>query len=209
MCRRVLEEGHDMVIGDRLSSTYFEENKRPFHGAGNQLMRFLINRLFQSHVHDIMTGYRALSRTFVKGFPVLSHGFEIETEMTIHALDKNFLISELPVQYRDRPEGSMSKLNTIRDGYRVVLTALQLFRDYRPFRFFSIIALLLLLCAGVLVMPVFVEYARTGLVPRFPTLIVAGFITLFASLIYICGLLLEVINKKHRQEYELFLHLIK
>lgn len=207
MCRCVLEEGYDMVVGDRLSSTYFGENKRPFHGFGNKLMRFLINRLFDSNVRDIMTGYRALSRKFVKGFPVLSQGFEIETEMTIHALDKNFLIKEIPVQYRDRPQGSTSKLNTISDGYRVVITALQLYRDYRPLRFFSMLSLLLILWAAILMIPVLLEYAETGLVPRFPTLIVVGFITLFASLLYMCGLLLEVISKKHRQQYELIVRL--
>ena len=137
MCRLVLEEKVDMVIGDRLSSTYFEENKRPFHNFGNSLVRGLINRLFHANVKDIMTGYRAFSKPFVKHFPVLSQGFEIETEMTIHALDKNFYIREVPVQYRDRPEGSVSKLNTYSDGAKVLMTIARLFGEYKPFLFNS------------------------------------------------------------------------
>lgn len=139
----VLDKGVDMVIGDRLSSTYFIENKRRFHNTGNRLVRFLINFLFHSNVSDMMTGYRAFSPLFAKSFPVLSKGFEIETEMTIHALDKNFLIEEIPVGYRDRPIGSESKLDTVSDGIRVLKTIAALFREYKPFAFFSIIAALL------------------------------------------------------------------
>ena len=150
MCDYVLQGGVDMVIGDRLSSTYFEENKRPFHNFGNSLVRTLINRLFHSNVKDIMTGYRAFSRSFVKHFPVLSRGFEIETEMTIHALDKNFLLKELPIKYRDRPEGSLSKLNTYSDGFKVLMTIARLFRDYKPFVFFtSVFVICLLLALGM------------------------------------------------------------
>ncbi len=205
MCDLVLDNGIDMVIGDRLSSTYFEENRRLFHNTGNRLVRILINWIFQSSIKDVMTGYRAYSKSFVKHFPVLSKGFEIETEMTIHALDKNFLIREIPVNYRDRPEGSISKLNTYNDGLKVIYTIFKLFRDYKPFWFFSLISLSLILVALGLFIPVFVEYLNTGLVPRFPTLIVSGFISLLAILLWMCGLILEVTVKKHRQLFELLL----
>lgn len=203
MCDEVLNGGADMVIGDRLSSTYFEENKRPFHNVGNVTVRYLINKLFHSHVRDIMTGYRAFSKEFVKMFPVLSKGFEIETEMTIHALDKNMLLKEIPVTYRDRPVGSVSKLNTYSDGIKVILTIFRLFRDYKPLLFFSFISLVLLVVAAILFAPVFMEYLRTGLVPRYPTLIVSGFIVLLAMLMWSCGVILEVLVKKHRQMFEI------
>ena len=204
MCRLV-EDGADMVIGDRLSSTYFTENKRPFHNEGNRLVRFLINRIFHSDIHDIMTGYRALSRTFAKNFPIISRNFEIETEMTIHALDKNFLIRELKIEHRDRQEGSHSKLNIYLDGMKVVATVFMMFRDYRPLKFFSLISALLLLLAILMFIPVFIEYMQTGLVPRFPTLIVSGFIGIASLLTFFCGVVLEVMTKKHRQLYELML----
>ena len=204
MCRLV-ELGVDMVIGDRLSATYFTENKRPFHNEGNRLVRFLINKIFKSNIHDIMTGYRALSRSFAKNFPILSRNFEIETEMTIHALDKNFLIKEVKIDYRDRKEGSESKLNTYVDGIKVVGTVFRMFRDYQPLKFFSIISLLLLLVSLLLFVSVFMEYMQTGLVPRFPTLIVSGFIGIAALLTFFCGVVLEVMTKKHRQLYELML----
>ena len=203
MCAEVLSGEADMVIGDRLSSTYFEENKRPFHNIGNVTVRYLINKLFHSNVRDIMTGYRAFSRDFVKMFPVLSKGFEIETEMTIHALDKNMLLKEIPVTYRDRPAGSVSKLNTYSDGMKVIFTIFRLFRDYKPLLFFSCISVVLLAVAAILFVPVFYEYLRTGLVPRYPTLIVSGFIVLLAMLLWSCGLILEVLVKKHRQMFEI------
>ena len=203
MCDEVLSGGADMVIGDRLSSTYFEENKRPFHNIGNVTVRYLINKLFHSNVRDIMTGYRAFSRDFVKMFPVLSKGFEIETEMTIHALDKNMLLKEIPVTYRDRPAGSVSKLNTYSDGMKVIFTIFRLFRDYKPLLFFSCISLVLLVLAAILFAPVFYEYLQTGLVPRYPTLIVSGFVVLLAMLLWACGLILEVLVKKHRQMFEI------
>lgn len=205
MITPVLEGRADMVIGDRLSSTYFQENKRPFHNAGNRLVRWLINSLFKSKVVDIMTGYRAFSRPFVKNFPVLSRGFEIETEMTIFALDRNFKLVEIPVQYRDRPEGSVSKLNTTRDGIRVLKTIVTLFRDYRPYTFFSFVSIFFLLVSLAFFIPVFLEYFRTGLVPRFPTLIFAGMLLILAVLFWVCGIILSVITKKHRQLFELFL----
>lgn len=203
MCDEVLSGEADMVIGDRLSSTYFEENKRPFHNIGNVTERYLINKLFHSNVRDIMTGYRAFSRDFVKMFPVLSKGFEIETEMTIHALDKNMLLKEIPVTYRDRPAGSVSKLNTYSDGMKVIFTIFRLFRDYKPLLFFSCISVVLLAVAAILFVPVFYEYLQTGLVPRYPTLIVSGFIVLLAMLLWSCGLILEVLVKKHRQMFEI------
>ena len=194
-----------MVIGDRLSSTYFTENKRPFHNMGNRLVRGLINLLFKSNVRDIMTGYRAFSYEFVKTFPVLSKGFEIETEMTIHALDKNFLLREVKVDYRDRPAGSVSKLNTYSDGFRVLKTIGRLFKEYKPTVFFGLISLLFLIVSLIFGIPVFVDYFKTGLVPRFPTLIFAGFMLMISILMFVCGLILEVVVKKHRQLFELVL----
>ena len=206
MCRLVIEKKADMVIGDRLSSTYFEENKRPFHNIGNTLVRNLINQLFHSQVKDIMTGYRAFSRQFVKHFPVLSQGFEIETEMTIHALDKNFYIYEVPILYRDRPEGSVSKLNTYSDGLKVLMTIARLFREYKPFLFFSIVAVLFLAIALTLFLPVFLEYINTGLVPRFPTLIVSGLLALLGFMFFFCGIVLDVVAQKHRQLFEILMN---
>ena len=209
MCNLVLEGKADMVIGDRLSSTYFKENKRAFHNSGNRIVRWLINHLFDNKIKDIMTGYRAFSYDFVKGFPVLSKGFEIETEMTIFAVDKNYKIKEIPVNYRDRPLGSVSKLNTYKDGMKVLKTIVSLFKDYKPFLFFSYLALLFVIIASILVVPVLIDYFTTGLVLRFPTLIVSGFIYLFASLLFITGIILNVIVKKNRQNYELYLHLLR
>ena len=205
MCNYVLEGKADMVIGDRLSSTYFQENKRPFHNFGNVLVRGLINLLFKSNVRDIMTGYRAFSYDFVKTFPVLSKGFEIETEMTIHALDKNFLLKEIPVEYRDRPEGSVSKLNTFSDGFKVLKTIARLFKEYKPTIFFSIISLLFFIISLIFGIPVFTEYFKTGLVPRYPTLIFSGFMLMISILMLVCGIILEVVVKKHRQLFELVL----
>ena len=202
----VLNKGVDMVIGDRLSSTYFTENKRPFHNMGNRIVRSLINHLFHSNVKDIMTGYRAFSRLFVKSFPVLSKGFEIETEMTIHALDKNFLLEEIPVTYRDRPEGSESKLNTVSDGMKVLKTIASLFRDYKPLLFFSCASIICLLLGIGFFVPVFVSYIHTGLVEKIPTIIVSGVVFTVGILLWICGLILDVVVKKHRQFYEIELN---
>ena len=208
MCDLILEKKADMVIGDRLSSTYFTENKRPFHNLGNRLVRFLINKLFKNNVKDIMTGYRAFSYEFVKGFPVLSKGFEIETEMTIHAVDKNFKLVEIPVTYRDRPVGSVSKLNTYRDGFRVLKTIATLFKEYKPAFFFNIIALLSLIISLILGLPVVIDFMKTGIVPRFPSLIVSGVFLTISLLLWITGLILQVIVKKHKQLYELYLNAI-
>lgn len=203
MIEQVLERKVDMVVGDRLSSTYFEENKRPFHNFGNSIVRRSINWLFKSNIQDIMTGYRAFSYQFVKSFPVLSKGFEIETEMTIHAVDKNMHLENVVIEYRDRPEGSESKLNTFSDGIKVLKTIGKLFRNYKPFAFFGGIALLLALLALIFFIPVFVEYLRTGLVPNMPTLVVCGFATIAAILSFFSGLILETINQKNRHDFEM------
>ena len=203
MCKYVLECKADMVIGDRLSGNYFKENKRLFHNFGNKLVRRLINLLFKSKINDIMTGYRAFSYNFVKTFPILSKGFEIETEMTIHALDKNALIKEIPIEYKDRPRGSISKLNTFKDGYRVLKTILNLFVEYRPLAFFTILSTIFFIISICFGIPVFMEYFKTGLVPRFPTLIFAGFMLMISMILLICGIILNVVVKKHQKLYEL------
>ena len=209
MVNQVLFHQADMVIGDRLSSTYFTENKRMFHNTGNLLVRNLVNSFFHGQVTDIMTGYRAFSRLFVKSFPVLSQGFEIETEMTIHALDKNFVLSSIPVEYRDRPGGSVSKLSTFSDGFKVLRTIARLVRDYRPFPFFSLIAGILLLLAVILFIPILREFRLTGLVPRFPTLFVSGFLALAAIQMFCCGLILHTNGNKNRQNFEVQLNMLR
>lgn len=205
MCKLVLEKNADMVVGDRLSSTYFTENKRMFHNFGNKLVRALINRLFKANIKDIMTGYRAFSYNFVKTFPVLSCGFEIETEMTIHALDKNMNIKEIPINYKDRPEGSFSKLSTYSDGLKVLKTIARLYKEYKPMRFFGILSILFFVISVIFASPVLIEYFKTGLVPRFPTLIFSLFLLIISVLLFVCGLILEVVVKKHRQLFELLL----
>lgn len=209
MVDKVLVDGYDMVVGDRLSSTYFTENKRPFHNSGNVLVRKLVNSFFKGNVTDIMTGYRAFSRLFVKSFPVLSKGFEIETEMTIHALDKNLALTSVPVGYRDRPVGSESKLNTFSDGFKVLRTVARLFKDYKPLPFFGIIAGVLMLFALILLFPVLTEFTQTGLVPRLPTFVAACFMALFSLLSLTCGLILDTENKKSRQNFELQMTIIQ
>ena len=206
MCDLVLSGRADMVIGDRLSSTYFQENKRPFHNFGNVLVRKLINILFKNNIKDIMTGYRAFSYEFVKGFPVLSKGFEIETEMTIHAVDKNFKLVEIPVEYRDRPAGSHSKLNTVSDGFKVLKTIATLFKEYKPVLFFNIIAFILFVFGFIIALPAFIGYFQTGLVEKFPSLIVGGFLVLASILSISTGMILGVIAKKHKQLNELYMH---
>lgn len=209
MARMVLEEQADMVVGDRLSSTYFQENKRPFHNFGNSLVRKSINVLFGSSVKDIMTGYRAFSYQFVKSFPVLSEGFEIETEMSIHAVDKNMRIDHVIVDYRDRPAGSQSKLNTYSDGIKVLRMILKQFRVYRPLAFFGLLSLLLALTAGLFFIPVFLDYLKTGQVARFPTLIVCGFVMLAAIQSLFTGLMLQNAVQKNRRDFEMTLNEIE
>ena len=203
MADRVLQENVDMVVGDRLSATYFTENKRPFHNFGNLLVRKSINLLFRNKIKDIMTGYRAFSYGFVKTFPVMSKGFEIETEMTIHAVDKNLHISNIVIDYRDRPEGSESKLSTYSDGFRVLRTILRLYRTYHPFRFFGWIALILALIATGFLISILLEYVQTGLVPRFPTLIGSGFMIIAAIQALFTGLQLQTLVYKDRQDFEM------
>lgn len=202
MAADVLENGIDMVIGDRLSSTYFTENKRPFHGFGNSLVRFSINRMFHSDVRDVMTGLRAMSYRFAKSFPVVSEGFEIETEMTIHAIDKNMALKNQIIEYRDRPEGSESKLNTVSDGLKVLRTILKLYVDYKPFQFFGIIAFILIALAVGFFIPVLGDYLHTGLVERFPTLIVCGFSAISGIISLFTGLLLSTLKNRERREFE-------
>ena len=209
MCDLVLSGKADMVIGDRLSSTYFTENKRPFHNFGNVLVRKLINFFFKNKIKDIMTGYRAFSYEFVKGFPVLSKGFEIETEMTIHAVDKNFKLVEIPVEYRDRPAGSVSKLNTFSDGFKVLKTIATLVKEYKPVFFFNIIAAFLFLLGFGFCLPSFIEYFQTGFVFKYPSLIVGSFLILSSLLSISTGMILGVMAKKHKQLYELYMYTIK
>lgn len=199
----VLNRQADMVIGDRLSSTYFTENKRRFHASGNAAVRFGINLLFNSDIHDIMTGCRAFSYEFVKTFPIQSGGFEIETEMTIHALDKNMNIEQIVIGYRDRQQGSESKLNTIPDGIKVVATVIKLYRSYKPLAFFGIIAIILLLLSLGFFIPVLATYVKTGLVPNFPTLIVCGFTAVSGLLSLFTGLQLQSFVQKSKQDFEL------
>lgn len=203
MVDKVLNRNADMVVGDRLSSTYFTENKRPFHNFGNSLVRKAINLLFKNDIKDIMTGYRAFSYNFVKTFPVLSKGFEIETEMSIHAVDKNMRVENVVIEYRDRPEGSESKLNTYSDGMKVLRTIARLYRSYKPLGFFSAFALLLAVISTIFIIPVIVTYAHTGLVPNFPTLIVCGFVYLTAIIAFFAGLILSSIVHQERQNFEI------
>lgn len=202
MVNNVLEKNADMVIGDRLSSTYFTENKRPFHNFGNSLTRAMINKLFGCKIKDIMTGYRAFSFEFVKTFPVLSKGFEIETEMTIHAVSNCLAIENVIVEYRDRPEGSVSKLNTYSDGVKVLSTIVKLFKNYKPFAFFSVLSAVLLALAAGFFVPVFVDFLKTGLVAKFPTLIVCGFVALAALYSFFAGTILQSMTNKNRRDFE-------
>ena len=209
MAELVLNKEADMVVGDRLSSTYFEENKRPFHNFGNSLVRKAINQLFRTNIRDIMTGYRAFSYQFVKSFPVLSKGFEIETEMSIHAVEKNMRIENVIIEYRDRPEGSESKLNTYSDGIKVLRTIFRLYKNYRPLGFFGGIAAILILVSVAMFIPILIKFIHTGLVPNFPTLIVSGFIAVAAILSWFSGLILATIVEKDRQQFEFRLNLIQ
>ncbi|MBP5253796.1 MAG: glycosyltransferase [Lachnospiraceae bacterium] len=202
MADRVLCHNADMVIGDRLSSTYFAENKRPFHNIGNAMVRFLINSLFHGEIKDILTGYRAFSYRFIKTYPVLSRGFEIETEMSIHAIDKNMQVENVVVEYRDRKAGSESKLNTYSDGFKVLGTILRLYKNYHPFGFFGFISLALLLLALGFSLPVFIDYVRTGLVHRLPTLIVCGFVALSGIITFISGIILSSLRQQEKQAFE-------
>ncbi len=205
MVRRVREEKADMVVGDRLSSTYYTENKRPFHNFGNSFVKNCINRFFDTHIQDIMTGYRAFNYSFVKTFPVLSKGFEIETEMSIHAADKHMQVDNVIVEYRDRPEGSESKLNTFSDGFKVLLRILNLYKNYKPFSFFSLLSAVLALLGIGFLIPVVAEFLETGLVPKFPTLIVCCFVLVAALQSFFAGLVLQSMEQKNKQDFEMHL----
>lgn len=206
MVDAVLTRQADMVIGDRLSSTYFTENKRLFHNSGNTIVKKSINALFGSNITDIMTGYRAFGYRFVKTFPVLSEGFEIETEMTIHAIDKNMQIENVVVQYRDRPEGSQSKLNTVGDGIKVLFTIVKFFRIYKPFRFFAGLALLLTVISLLFFIPVFVDFLQTRYVEKVPTVVVCCFVFMAALQSFFAGMILDSVKQKERQDFEIKLH---
>ena len=206
MVEKILNDRADMIVGDRLSSTYFEENKRPFHNFGNSIVRWSINTLFKNDIKDIMTGYRAFSYRFVKTFPVLSKGFEIETEMSIHAIDKNMFVENVVIDYRDRPVGSESKLNTYSDGLNVLRTIMRLFRTYRPGVVFGGIATVLAVISMAFFIPVFVVYRHTGEVAQFPTLIMCGFVMLSAIISFFAGVVLKTIYQKNRQDFEMNLY---
>lgn len=192
-----------MVVGDRLSSTYYTENKRPFHNFGNSFVKNCINRFFDTNIQDIMTGYRAFSYSFVKTFPVLSRGFEIETEMSIHAADKHMQVDNVIIDYRDRPEGSISKLNTFSDGFKVLTRILNLYKNYKPFSFFSLLSVVLVLLGVGFLIPVIADYIETGLVPKFPTLIVCCFVLVAALQSFFAGLVLQSIEQKNKQDFEM------
>ncbi len=202
MADLVINKKVDMVVGDRLSSTYFTENKRRFHNFGNSVVRSSINRLFKSDIKDVMTGCRAFGYNFVKTFPVLSKGFEIETEMTIHAVDKNMYVENVIIDYRDRPEGSESKLNTYSDGIKVLKTIIKMYKNYKPLQFFSIIAAVLLALATGFFIPVLITYIKTGLVPNMPTLVVCGFAVIAALMAYFSGLILSTIGQRSKHDFE-------
>ena len=202
MVELVRDQQVDMVVGDRLSSTYFKENKRPFHNLGNSLVRSSINHLFHTSIKDIMTGYRAFSYQFVKVFPVLSKGFEIETEMTIFAVDRNMRVDNVIIEYRDRPEGSESKLNTFSDGIKVISTIIKLYKNYKPFGFFGFLSAAFALLGVVFFVPVLTDYINTGTVERFPTLIVCGFVMVLAMLLLMIGIILTTLRVKDRHDFE-------
>lgn len=209
MYNTIIHRKRDMVVGDRLSSSYFEENKRPFHNLGNVLVRGSINHLFKSNIRDIMTGYRAFSYQFVKAYPVLSKGFEIETEMSIFAIENNMAVENQIIEYRDRPEGSSSKLNTYSDGFKVLKTIMKLYRNYHPLAFFSILGVLLAVIAGIIFVPnVWIPFLHTGMVEKMPTMIICGFLVITAIVSYYSGLILDSIVRKEKSEFEFRLQLI-
>ena len=209
MIRMIFEKNADMVVGDRLSSTYFTENKRAFHNFGNTLVRKSINMLFDTDIKDMMTGYRAFSYLFVKSFPVLSRGFEIETEMSIHAADKQMQVDNVVIEYRDRPEGSVSKLNTFSDGFRVLRTIARMYQTFKPMNFFGLLSVILAVLSVGFMIPIIIDYTKTGLVPHFPTLIVCGFAMLAAMQAFFSGLILKTMGQKNRQDFEMELQTIR
>lgn len=210
LCDPILAGEADMTVGDRLSNgTYAEENKRAFHGFGNNLVRAMIKWIYGYSFEDVMTGYRAMSQPFVKTFPVLSEGFQIETELSIHAVDHRWRIRDVPVEYRDRPAGSESKLDTVGDGIKVIAMIGTLFKDYRPLKFFSLIALLFAAIGLALGIPIIIEYFRTGLVPRFPTAMLAACFMFLCGLSLATGLILDSVAKVEKKQWELQVYKIR
>ncbi len=205
----ILEKQADMVVGDRLSSTYFTENKRRFHNFGNDLVRKCVNQIFHSSIQDVMTGYRAFSYQFVKTYPVTSKGFEIETEMSIHAVERNMQMENVVITYRDRQDGSESKLNTCSDGFKVLMTILSLYKNYKPFQFFGSISLLLAFVSIGFFVPVLWDYLKVGLVAKFPTLFMCGFVFLMAMLLFSVGLILQTLRQRDRQDFEFKMNIIE
>ena len=206
MCQVVLEINSDIVISDKLSSTYFTENKRPFHNTGNVLVRKLINMIYKSNIRDVMTGYRAYNYQFVKTFPVLSKGFEIETEMTIHTLDKNMGVENIIIEYRDRPEGSASKLNTYSDGFKVLKTIATLYKNYRPLSFFTWVSVILAIIGVGFLIPVLIDYIQTGLVPKMPSFLASVFFFICSIQSFFGGLILQTMVKRSKQDFEIKLN---
>ena len=202
MVDAVINKNADMVVGDRLSSTYFQENKRPFHNFGKSIVRWSINNLFKTSIKDIMTGYRAFSYEFVKTYPVMSKGFEIETEMSIHAVDRNMQVENVIIEYRDRPEGSESKLNTYADGFKVLKTIMRMFKNYKPLEFFSIIAAVLFVIGMIFFIPVLIHFLEVGTVNKLPTLIVSGFVIMTAIVCWFSGIILSTLVNQHKQDFE-------
>lgn len=200
----IINEGYDMVVGDRLAGTYFTENTRKFHNFGNKIIRYTINKIFNSNINDVLSGYRAFNKKFIKNFPIISQGFEIETEMTVHSLDKGFYVKEIPINYKERPIGSESKLNTFSDGYRVFKTIFKLFCDYKPVAFFSVLALVLFIIGISFLIPILLEFFKTGLVPKFPTLIGICAILTCSTLLVLVGVILGSNTRHHRRLYEMF-----
>ena len=202
MVNAVLEENVDMVIGDRLSSTYFTENKRPFHNVGNVTVRALINRIYKSDIRDVMTGLRAFSYKFVKTFPVMSKGFELETEMTIHCLDKNLKVKNVIIEYRDRPADSPSKLNTIPDGIRVIKTIFGFYKNYKPLNFFTLVSLLMAIVGLVFFIPAVIEMFKGGEI-RVPSIIISMLLFVCTLQSMFTGLTLDNIIKNAKQNFEM------
>lgn len=200
----LIDDTADMCVGDRLSNgTYGEENDRAFHGFGNDLVRFLIKMIYGFEFSDVMTGYRSFNNVFASTMPVLSPGFEIETELSIHAVDKGWRIAEVPITYRDRPEGSESKLSTFSDGFKVLKMIMSLFKDYRPMALFGWIALVFVVLGLVVGIPVIVDFAHTGLVPRLPSAVLAVALVFTGLLSMTCGLILDTVVKGNRKQYEI------
>lgn len=207
LIKPILMETADMVVGDRISNgTYKKQNKRLFHDFGNGMVRNTINRLFKTNLKDVMSGYRAFSRTFVKNIPILSKGFEVETEMTLHALDKRFIIKEIPIEYKDRPNKSKSKLNTFTDGYKVIKTIIKMLKDYKPLKFFLSIAIIFFVLGLIIGIPVIYEYILTRYITKVPSAVLSTGLMIFSVIIAQCGVILDTVVKDDKEKYEIELN---